>query len=380
MPSKAHERSSNAASRAGVLDELGALPSRREIWGRGRIPMNLALTEEETQLQSALRSLFARESSPDRVRSAEETGFDPDLWRQLQAMGIPAMAVADGTDAAASFFQLLLVAEEVGRALASAPIIETCVVNRLLARCGPAGQGLLEATRDGGTIATLALHGPIEGTARMVPAGAIAQVVVALEGHTLVAFTSDPPQRSVHNLGSLPLAHRELGSSSKVVLAEGRDALREHAQACSEWKALTSGQMVGLASAALSIGVEYVKSRTAFGAPLATYQTIAHRLADNATALSGAQLLAYEAAWAHDTQSSRAVALTSMSWCFATEVAMNVSRDSLHYHGGYGFTKEYDIQLYFRRAKAYSLVWGDPRREYLRLADALFSVDEAGAA
>jgi alkylation response protein AidB-like acyl-CoA dehydrogenase len=342
--------------------------------------MDLGLSQEESELKVALSALLARESSPARVRAAEDTGFDPDLWRQLQAMGIPEMAVTEGSDPAASFFQLLLVAEEAGRALASAPIVEAFVVSRLLTRCGEAGRELLEETRDGRTIATIALHAPSGGEARMVPGGAIAPVVVALEGRTLVAYTSDPPQRAVHNLGSLSVAHRALASAPRTVLAEGTEAQKQYARACSEWKALMCGQLVGLASAALSIGVEYVKSRTAFGAPLATYQTIAHRLADNATWLSGAQLLAYEAAWAHDEGSTRAETLTSMSWCFSTEVAMNVSRDSLHYHGGYGFTKEYDIQLYFRRAKAYALLWGDPRREYLQLADALFSIGEGDAA
>jgi alkylation response protein AidB-like acyl-CoA dehydrogenase len=342
--------------------------------------MDLALTGEEEQLVTAFAALFARESSPDRVRSAEATGFDPDLWLQLQAMGVPEMAVGDDTDSAASFFQLLLVAEQAGRALASVPIIETFVVNRLLARCGSSGLELLEQVRSGGTIATIALHRPVEGVARMVPAGAVAPVVIALEGDELVACSGSPPGRPRHNLGSLSLAHRDLGVGTRVVLADGDRALSEFGQAQAEWKALTAGQLVGLAQAALTLGVEYVKSRTAFGARLASYQTIAHRLADNATAVSGAQLLSYESAWAHDERPGRAATLTSMSWCFSTEVALNVSRDSLHYHGGYGFTKEYDIQLYFRRAKAYALVWGDPRREYLRLADGLFSVDEGNAA
>jgi alkylation response protein AidB-like acyl-CoA dehydrogenase len=62
-----------------------------------------------------------------------------------------------------------------------------------------------------------------------------------------------------------------------------------------------------------------------------------------------------------------------MAWLFASETALNVARDSLHFHGGYGFTSEYDIQLYFRRAKAYSLLWGDPRSEFKRLAGLLLS-------
>ena len=62
-----------------------------------------------------------------------------------------------------------------------------------------------------------------------------------------------------------------------------------------------------------------------------------------------------------------------------SETALDVTRDCLHYHGGYGFTTEYDIQLYFRRAKAVTLTLGDPRAEYQRLADALLPATGTGA-
>jgi alkylation response protein AidB-like acyl-CoA dehydrogenase len=53
-------------------------------------------------------------------------------------------------------------------------------------------------------------------------------------------------------------------------------------------------------------------------------------------------------------------------------LACRTCRESLHFHGGYGFTLDYDIQLYFRRANEWSLTLGDPRREYQRLADQLY--------
>ena len=59
-------------------------------------------------------------------------------------------------------------------------------------------------------------------------------------------------------------------------------------------------------------------------------------------------------------------ALASMAFLFAAETALKTAGESLHFHGGYGYTLEYDIQLYFRRAKAWSLIAGDPRDGYAR--------------
>ena len=83
----------------------------------------------------------------------------------------------------------------------------------------------------------------------------------------------------------------------------------------------------------------------------------------------GAQLLVYEAAWARDTGQPEAAALASMAFLFNADTAFRTTRECLQFHGGYGFTLEYDIQLYFRRAKAWPLALGDPKREYQRLAD-----------
>jgi alkylation response protein AidB-like acyl-CoA dehydrogenase len=339
--------------------------------------MDLSLTSEESQLVDAVRSMLNRESSADRVRSAETSGFDPGLWVELQKLGVPSLAVADGSDAPASLFQLSLLAEQCGAALASAPVLEALVAARLLARCGGPADGLLEPVCSGDLIATVALGPVTAGEPTLLAAGAIAHLVIALDGEELVAVRSDPPAGRVENLGSLPLAFRDLGSGARTVLATGAEATATFTAAQVEWKLLSAAQLTGVSAAALHLGVEYVKSREVFGAPIATFQTIAHRLADDATAIDGARLLTSKAGWALDEGREGGDALASMAWLFAAETAVEVTRDCLHYHGGYGFTSEYDIQLYFRRAKAYALLWGDPRGEYGRLGELLFGPDEA---
>lgn len=95
-------------------------------------------------------------------------------------------------------------------------------------------------------------------------------------------------------------------------------------------------------------------------------------LADDAAWLGAAELLTRKAAWAVDEAEPDAEALVSQGFVFASEGAQRTAGDSLHYHGGYGFMLEYDIQLYYRRAKAWSVIWDDPRREPARVADALY--------
>ena len=340
--------------------------------------MDLNLAPEEEQLVDAVGSLLRRESTPERVRAAEKTGFDSDLWIGLQALGIPSMAASDGQSDAASLFQLALVAEQCGVTLASAPVLEGLVAIRLLARCGEVADDLLASMCSGSAISTISFGSVVAGMPSLVSAGAIADLVIGLDGDELIASRSVPSYLRVENLGCLPLAFRELEVGDRTVLATGSAAMSAFSSATTDWKVLAAAQLVGVSSAALDLGVNYVKSREVFGAPIGTFQTIAHRLADDVTAIDGARLLVQKAGWALDEGRHNGDALASMAWLFASETAVNVTRDALHYHGGYGFTTEYDIQLYFRRAKAYSLIWGDPRSEYRRLADALFTL--AGAA
>jgi alkylation response protein AidB-like acyl-CoA dehydrogenase len=181
------------------------------------------------------------------------------------------------------------------------------------------------------------------------------------------------------NIGSSPLAFRTLGEEGgvRVRLAQGERAKGLHRTAIAEWKTLTAAALAGLSGAALKLGVDYANIRQAFGSPIGAYQGVSHRLADAGTASEGAVLIARAAAAAADTDAARFSTLASMAFAFCAETAHSTTAQSLHVHGGYGFTLEYDIQLFLRRAKAWPLALHDPRREYQHIAAALF--DAPGA-
>lgn len=343
--------------------------------------MDLSLSDEQEQLVETFQAFFAKECPPTVVRASEETGgFDRELWDAFGALGGPTMGVdAAAGGGGATMLDLVLVAEQFGAVLAPIPLVEGLAAGRLLATGGaavrPACDHLAEAPP---SVATVALHPAHDGTARLVPAGAVATVVVGLDDDELVVVETEPPTlTSAHNLGDGPIADRSLRSgtrtvTSHTVIARGADAIERHDQAVDEWRVLMAGALVGLAGAALAIGVEYAKQRHQFGVPIGSFQSIAHGLADVATTVDGAQLLVREAAWAADEAEADATALARMAFLFAARSAQQTTATALHVHGGYGFTLEYDIQLYHRRAKAWPLLLGDPRRGALHLADALF--------
>jgi alkylation response protein AidB-like acyl-CoA dehydrogenase len=339
--------------------------------------MNLELDENQALVQETFADFFAKEVGPERVRAAEPLGFDESLWEQVVSMGAPTMAVPeDKGGGGARALDLALVAELVGRHLAPVPFVEAAATANLLASAG--ADDLVGATVDG-AIGTLALRRPIGGRCRLVPAGAVADIVVVLDGDELVALqrraSGDRPYvESPPNLGSTPVADVRVddGGFDRVLLASGADANRLHDDALSEWKLLTAAALDGIRSRALEIGVDYVKSRTAFGVPIGWFQAIQHRLADVTVAGDGAHLLVYNAAWAREEGEANAAELASMAYLFETELAFRTCRESLQFHGGYGYTLEYDIQLYYRRAKTWPLALGDPRQEYQRLAERLF--------
>lgn len=335
--------------------------------------MDLSPTDEQRALIDSYGALYAKESTTARVRAAEPDGFDPALWAVLVGTGVIEMSVEEASGGwGGSLLDLALVAEQQGRHLAPAPVIEAQVAARLLSRVPtrPA-TSLLGRVLTGDALVTLALHRRTGGELPLVPAGSVANAVVCLDGDRLLAVDVAGGRRGVANLGCLPVADVEAGDVS--VLLEGAAAAAVYEEAIDEWLALTACALCGLGSRALEIGVDYVKERHAFGVPIGSFQAVAHGLADAATAVEGGTLLAREAAWSSWADHRRFRQLASLAFGFTTEAARQSSYRSLHYHGGYGFMLEHDIQLYFRRAKAWPAQFAEPDVAFARAEAARLS-------
>lgn len=336
--------------------------------------VDLTLTGEQRQLVDSFAALLARESTAERVRAAEPSGFDLKLWKALLETGAVEMAVDEAAGGwGASELELALIAEQFGRALASAPIIEAQVAAQLLAGTGEAGAGLLGAALAGDQLVTFAPRAGRDGQLELVPAGAVADHVIALAQGRLLAVPIGQNRTAVGNLASMPLADIVI-DDQPVVLAEGPRARDLFSSALDLWLALTAMALAGAARKAVEVGAAYAKQRHAFGSAIGTFQAVSHPLADSATAADGARLLGLEAACAFTDEPDRVRELAAMAFAFAYETARDATRRSLHIHGGYGFGMEGDIQLYYRRVRGWAMVFGDPALALDRVADARYGV------
>ncbi|HUC11748.1 MAG TPA: acyl-CoA dehydrogenase [Stellaceae bacterium] len=118
-------------------------------------------------------------------------------------------------------------------------------------------------------------------------------------------------------------------------------------------------EMCGGAQQVLDMTVDYAKLRVAFGKPIGSYQGVKHQAADMLVALENAKSLTYYAAWAVDQGEDEAALAVAMAKAAASDMVRRVAGTGIQLHGGIGMTWEHDLQLYFKRAKASEVAFGD---------------------
>jgi alkylation response protein AidB-like acyl-CoA dehydrogenase len=344
---------------------------------KARTESAATLSDDQLSIRDLFADFFRRQSPTSVVRAAEPLGFDKDLWQRLITTGATGMGVSeDAGGGGSTLSDLVVVAEELGRAIAPVPLLE----HQVAARAHPD-----PALVSGERIAAFAPRpADADGLWSLVPGGAVADVVLGLDGNEFVAVSSPPPGTGPANFGCSPLADRSARSGERIVLGEAEQFARTR----DEWLVLLSAALTGIATSAMDIAVTYVNERHQFGVPIGSFQAVQQGLADLPGMIAGAQLLVHKAAWAADTAGDESAsniaddvddnairtpaALASMAFVFASDVAAAATDRSLHYHGGYGFAEEYDIQLFYRRARGWALAYSDQDRESRRLADQLF--------
>lgn len=351
--------------------------------------MDLALDETQESIVQTFDDFLSRECPTGHVRESEETGFSEQLWRRYVELGAPAMGLSEERGGLGlGLLELGLVAMASGKALAPVPFVEVAVTGRLLGALD-ADPELLRGMIEGEATASLALRREhaVAGSVRLesgrslVPFGSVVDHVLHLssDGVALASRASVDVSERLEDLGSGALAVWACTAESSKVLASGNAAAAAYERAELEWKLLAGFWLVGIARGALEIGSRYALERSQFGNQIGAFQAIAHPLADAATRIDGAELLAFEAAWASDAEPSRFPALCSMVYAWASQTAQIATGVSLHTHGGYGVSVEYDIQLYYRRARALSQVAGSAREELQAVASRCFASELAAA-
>ncbi len=322
---------------------------------------DFSLDENQEAVREAFAEFFSKESPTSVVRAAEPLGYDEALWSKLLGMGVASMSLpsSQGGDDA-TLVDLVLIAGECGRSLAPVPFVSHVVATRLLSRAG-APTEILDAASEGERNFTLAPHPAVAARPQLVPDAAIAPSVIALADDRLVLYSAPAPEPHVPNQGCTPLAWWQPDDQAeRCELATGSEAAEQFSAAVREWKLLMAAALVEMTESALTLAVEFAKTRETLGVPIGTLQGVAFPLTEVAIAVAGGRNLVRKAAWTAQHEPGARPELALMAFGHAVRTATYGTTTAAHMQGGLGFTVEADASLYFLRAKGWSALAGDP--------------------
>jgi alkylation response protein AidB-like acyl-CoA dehydrogenase len=346
--------------------------------------MDLDLTPEQELLRESVRRTCERHCGVDVVRKLENdpVGYSPALWAALGELGLHGLMIPeDRGGSGMTILDAAVAYEELGRAIVPSPHFVTSVLAAgVLERLG--ATELLAAVASGETVLSVAWlepgsgytdrgittrieNGRLSGVKRHVPFARAAKrlLVLARDGEGIVVAVVDPLADAVTLEQQLTVAgdtQYEVRFDSVPVETVLPDAWAAWNDTMLDAAILLAAQAVGGARAALDLAVDYAKTRQQFDKPLGAFQALAHYLADAATTVDGAQTLTWEAAWAR-SEGRDVAQLAPMAKLYAGRTFRDVTATAVQIFGGVGFTVDFDIQLYFRRAKSLQLNWWDDR-------------------
>ena len=327
--------------------------------------MPIAITDDHLALGSTARSFL--ESHKARAATRElleaETESLPLFWDELARLGWLGLHLPEEHGGSGyGLPELVVVVEELGRAVAPGPFVPTVVASAAIARCGSEAQRarLLPGLADGSTIAGIGLAGDLrldagtlDGDAGAVLGGGLAGLLLLLAGDDAVLVDTGTPGVSVTVPPNVDPGRRSVRVTVRG-LAVGDDDVLPGARRAVEALARTivSAEATGGARACTDAATEYAKRREQFGRPIAMFQAVKHHCANMLVAAELATAATWDAARAaggdpDQFELAAAVAATLAVPAFADDAQLNIQ-----VHGGIGFTWEHDAHLYLRRATA----------------------------
>jgi alkylation response protein AidB-like acyl-CoA dehydrogenase len=360
--------------------------------------VDLGLSEEQELLKNAARDFLEKECPESLVREMEEDekGYSPELWKKMAEQGWQGLLIPEEYGGAGfRYLDLIILIEEFGRALVPGPFISTAVGGTIpLLEAGTAEQKkqYLPQIASGNAIWTLAFTEP---SARFDAEGVALEVKddgsdVVLNGTKL--FIRDANVADFMTVvGRRPGTKGEQGIELVIVDAKAKGIAQTPLKTIASdkqsevkfenvrvpksniipggWETfkkiqrkatiLECAYLVGLAQMDFEISVQYAKDRIQFGRPIGSFQAIQHKAADMVTDVDGSRFIMYRAAWSVDQDEPDAEEYVHMAKAWISEATRRVVAHGQQIHGGIGFTKDYKIQLYFRRQKSSELAWGD---------------------
>jgi alkylation response protein AidB-like acyl-CoA dehydrogenase len=359
--------------------------------------MNFAFTDDQILLKNSVRSALDEQCKSAHVRAMTEDprGFGDALWAEMAKLGWLGLPFAEEYGGAGlGLVELCLVLEEMGRAAYPGPYFSSIVLGGLGLVLGgsnaqrekwlpavAAGNARLSTALvedsldwDPASIAATATKTSdgftLNGVKRFVPWAHVADAVLvparAPEGLSLFLVAPSAPGVSLKPMVGIDLTNRWSEMTLAGVAVKSDAVVGQPGGATSLLEALlrraavcASAEMLGAARRCLDMSVEYAKVREQFGQPIGSFQAIRHRCADMLVAAENAHAAVYYAAWALNAGAEDAAVASSICKAYVSDAARHVAGDAIQVHGGIGFTWEYDLHLYFKRAKALEPLYGD---------------------
>ena len=391
--------------------------------------MNFSFTEEQQMIRATAEAFLAEKSTSAAVRRAmvTERGYDPLLWQSIceemywQAMTIPEAHGGLGL----GYVELVATLEQMGRYLLCAPFFSSvCLAgNALLVAASEEQQARYLPQLAAGTTGTLAYTGGsgrwdcsaveaiarpegdnyrISGSYRYVPDGHTAGLLVVAarregsagdDGISLFALPADTAGISRQWLPTMDQTRKQAQLVFDNVSVPGDSLLGEFGE-CGQALAkiidlatiAIAADQVGGAQQALDSTVAYLQERVQFGRVIASYQALKHKAADMMVKAEAARSAVYYAACIADEAlagnplGAELAEAASIAKAYCSDAYFFNAGCGIQLHGGVGFTAEYDIQLYFKRAKSTETFLGNGAWHRERLARGLLDGDAEAVA
>jgi alkylation response protein AidB-like acyl-CoA dehydrogenase len=356
--------------------------------------MNFGFTDDQRAIKrTAHEFLEARYPLATVRRLAEdERGFTDEQWTEMVELGWAGVIVPEEQGGLGlGTVELVVIAEEMGYALAPSPWFSTTCAALTLQAAGTEQQrerwlGPLAAGEARGTLAVWderagwapdhseaepGAGGTLSSVKLAVPDASCADVLIVsgADGrHYLVetsaaGVTIEPepaidPTRKLFRVSLDGVAAEPLALAPEALTA-----------AYATMVTILAAENVGVAQRAMEMAVAYAKDRAQFDRPIGSYQAVSHPCAQMLLEVEGSRSLCYWAAWALDNEPATAPRAASMAKAYAGDAGFRVAASSLQVHGGIGFTYEHDLHFFLKRAHANAHAFGDSRWHRDRVAD-----------
>lgn len=350
--------------------------------------MYFDLTDEQKAVADTIRSILADAIPEDKaVARFAQSMMDRDLWDQLMGMGLGGVLVPESQGGIGmDLLTLTAVEEEIGRAAAAVPVSNAALAAWLIATAGSAEQQerWLSAIMSGAAIAAFALQdgnaidpsmwllkrGSLTGTKPNVPWAADASLfIVGLAGGGLAlveAGTNGVGVEAVASTdGSQPIGHLRLDGATGEELQLPEGVLNRLLDAI---YILTAADACGAGNRAMDLAVDYAKTRKQFDRLIGSFQGLKHQLANMKAEMEPVRYLVWYAAHCWDAIPHKASHAASLAKAHAGEIAVKVARMAVETHGGIGYTWEYPLHIYLKRAMTARALHGLPARHRERSA------------